>query len=72
MSLCRCAEIAWSTKILRQNKRFGDFVTEAKYVIVDLVGGVAKLYSNLWQKTEKTDMIRPSLEKRFSTLVLPI
>lgn len=30
---------------VRQNKRFGHFVTEAKYVIIDLVGGVAKPFS---------------------------
>ena len=57
---------------VRQNKIFRDLVIEAKYVIVDLVGGIAKPYSNIWQKTEKADKTRPPLQKRFSTLVLPI
>ena len=57
---------------VRQNKEFGYFVVEANYVIVDFVGCVAKTYSNIWQKTEEADQTRSPLEKRFSTLVLPI
>jgi hypothetical protein len=38
---------------VRQNKRFEDFITEVKYVIVDLVEGITNPYSNIWQKTKK-------------------